>query len=44
MFDAEISAKMIIFEGFRGPNFSLLKMAPERAQYVPKAIPQFFGI
>ena len=32
MFDAEISAKMAIFEGFRGPNFSLLKMVPEHAQ------------
>ena len=39
MFDAEISAKMAIFEGFRGPNFSLLKMVPEHSQYVPKAIP-----
>jgi hypothetical protein len=39
MLDAEISAKIAIFEGFRGPNFSLPKMVPERAQYVPKAIP-----
>ena len=44
MLDAEISAKIAIFEDFRGTNFSLLKMMPEHAQYVPTAIPQFFGI
>ena len=44
MFDAEISTKMAIFEGFRGLNFTLPKRVPEHVQYVPKAIPQFFGV
>ena len=32
MFDAEISAKMAILEGFRGQTNSLLKIVPKQAQ------------
>ncbi len=32
MFEAETSAKMAIFEGFRGTNFSSLKMVPKHVQ------------
>ena len=32
IFDAEISAKMAILEGFRGPKNSFLKIVPKHAQ------------
>ena len=37
MLDVEISAKIAIFEGFRGPNFSLLKIMLEHAHFMLNA-------
>ena len=44
IFDAEISTKMAILAGFRGPKKSFSKMMPKHAQCVPRAIRTFFGL